>query len=106
MTPHPSYLVVSAGELLLVTCHYNRTAGGKMTPGVRVFRLETGGISRPAVAVEVEDVHDCVLFLNPSSSVSVTAEGFFGFPGNAIYFIAKDEFEERAHRGGCGSSAS
>ncbi|XP_065049112.1 uncharacterized protein LOC135679363 [Musa acuminata AAA Group] len=99
-TYHPTYLVVSAGELLLAACHYNNngTANWKITLRFRVFRLEPGGISRPAVAVEVEDIHDRILFLSPSSSVSVSAEDFLGFHGNAIYFVAKDQREEIQNR--------
>ncbi|CAD5191894.1 uncharacterized protein LOC135629210 [Musa acuminata AAA Group] len=95
-----TYLVVSAGELLLAAPHDNdnRTANLNITPGYRVFRLEPGGISRPAVAVEVEDIHDRILFLSPSSSVSVSAEDFFGFPGNFIYFVGKDWREKRENR--------
>ncbi|CAL9192667.1 unnamed protein product [Musa hybrid cultivar] len=95
-----TYLVVSAGKLLLAAPRYNdnRTANENITPGYRVFRLELGGISRPVVAIEVEDLHDRILFLSPSSSVSVSAEDFFGLPGNAIYFVAKDKREEIQNR--------
>ncbi|XP_009418359.3 uncharacterized protein LOC103998580 [Musa acuminata AAA Group] len=94
-TYYPSYLVVAAGKLLLAASHYdNWTASGNIIPEFRVFRLEPGDISRPAVAVEVDDIHDRILFLSPSSSMSVSAEDFFGFQGNFIYFVNKDERDE------------
>ncbi|CAL9192671.1 unnamed protein product [Musa hybrid cultivar] len=96
-TYRPTHLVVSNGELLLVTFDYNRTADGEMTPGFRVFRLETGGINRPAVAIEVEDIDNRILFLSQSSSVSVGAEDL-GFQGNAIYFVFKEEIEQGEYR--------
>lgn len=59
----PFYLVASAGEVLLAS-HCNKTsADGKIVDSTRVFRFDPGDTGRPAVAVELEDIGDRILFL-------------------------------------------
>ncbi|CAL9065000.1 unnamed protein product [Musa banksii] len=59
----PTYLIGSAGELLLVTEFYKRSAARKNTRSFRVFRLDPGDGDRPAKAIEVQDIGDRMLFL-------------------------------------------
>lgn len=87
--PHtiPSALVPSAGELLLVTWCHERTANATRDLILRVFRFDPGEMGREAVASEVEDIGDRMLFLGKNHSVSVAARDFTGFQGNAIYYV-------------------
>ncbi|URD71862.1 hypothetical protein MUK42_08908 [Musa troglodytarum] len=87
----PTYLIGSAGELLLVTEFYMRSAAGKNTRSFRVFRLDPGDRDRPAKAIEVGDIGDRMLFLGTSHSVCVAAGDFPGFLGNAIYYVKEEK---------------
>ncbi|CAL9149420.1 uncharacterized protein LOC135629204 [Musa acuminata AAA Group] len=93
----PSYLVPSAGELLLVTGCSKRTADGRDIESFRVFWLDPGDWNRDAEAVEVDDIHlirDRIFFLGTSHSVSVDAGDYPGFEGNNMYFVYRDEVTE------------
>ncbi|XP_064947810.1 uncharacterized protein LOC135598209 [Musa acuminata AAA Group] len=64
--------------------HCNKTtADGKIVDSTRVFRFDPGDTGRPAVAVELEDIGDRILFLGTCCSVSVAAGDCSGIPGNA-----------------------
>ncbi|KAJ8499172.1 hypothetical protein OPV22_009724 [Ensete ventricosum] len=86
-----THLIGTAGELLLVTEVYKRSATGINTWSFRVFRLDPGDGDRPAKAIEVEDIGDRILFLGTSHSVCVAAGDFPGFLGNAIYFVKEEK---------------
>ncbi|CAL9780040.1 unnamed protein product [Musa acuminata subsp. burmannicoides] len=87
----PTYLIGSAGELLLVTEFCKRSAARKNTRSFRVFRLDPGDGDRPAKAIEVQDIGDRMLFLGTSHSVCVAAGDFPGFLGNAIYYVKEEK---------------
>ncbi|URD75584.1 F-box protein [Musa troglodytarum] len=93
----PTYLVPSAGELMLVSGCSERTADGRDIESFRVFWLDPGDWNRDAEAVEVDDIHlirDRIFFLGTSHSASVDARDYPGFEGNTTYFVYQDKVIE------------
>ncbi|CAL9074507.1 unnamed protein product, partial [Musa textilis] len=93
----PTYLVPSAGELMLASGCSERTADGRDIESFRVFWLDPGDWNRDAEAVEVDDIHhirDRIFFLGTSHSASVDARDYPGFEGNTTYFVYQDKVIE------------
>ncbi|XP_065049093.1 uncharacterized protein LOC135679353 [Musa acuminata AAA Group] len=86
----PTYLIGSAGELLLVTEFYKRSAARKNTRSFRVFRLDPGDGDRPAKAIEVQDIGDRIFWVRAIRCASPAGD-FPGFLGNAIYYVKEEK---------------
>ncbi|RRT64980.1 hypothetical protein B296_00015639 [Ensete ventricosum] len=87
----PFYLVASAGEVLLATHCKEMTEEGNIVDSTRLFRFEPGNKKWPALADELDDIGDRILFLGTCCSVSVAAGDCSGIPGNAIYYVIRED---------------
>lgn len=81
-----SYLVVSAGDLLLVRRFYSSaTSGGFIdTSKFEVFKVDLSG--QPPALVPMKSLGDRALFLAQNRTLSVSAKDFPEIRGDSIYF--------------------